>query len=299
MDINIIGVPLYFGCDRGGVELGPNELRKAGLKSFLENGKNKVYDMGNIYVNDDIEKDPFKSGINAKYINEIVEVTENLANNVYSSLLTGAFPFIVGGDHALATGSLAGISRYFKDDLAVIWIDAHGDINTVETSPSGNVHGMPLAASMGIGHSLLVDLYQNKTKVKKENVFIIGARDLDKGELKLIDDLDLNVWTMERVKEIGIDAVCRELKDKLKAIGVSNVHISFDVDSIDPEHIKGTGTPVEDGMSLEDGKQLLGEIFNTRLVKSMDFVEFNPKLDDTEETLNSCVELLKEVGTLI
>lgn len=299
MDINLIGVPLYYGCDRAGVENGPDELRENGIKKLLENHKNKVYDLGNIYVNNTKDKQPFAAGVNAKYINEIIEVTENLANSVYSSLCGGGFPITLGGDHALAMGSVAGSSKYFQGDLAVIWIDAHGDINTFETSPTGNVHGMPLAASMGFGDESLTNLYFNGIKVKKENVFIIGARDLDEGELQLIKDKNLTVWTMDKVREIGVDKVCKELLEGLKARGINNIHISFDIDSVDPELIKGTGTPVPNGFNINDAEKLLTSIFNTRLVKSMDFVEFNPCLDDTDTTLKSCMSLIKKIGELI
>lgn len=299
MDINLIGVPLYYGCDRVGVENGPNVLRQQGIKGLLQNEKNKVYDLGNIYIDNTLEKQPFEAGVNAKYINEIVEVTENLAHKVYTSLCSESFPFILGGDHALAAGSVAGVSKYFKDDLAVIWIDAHGDINTFETSPSGNVHGMPLAASMGIGDDSLTDLYFKGVKVKKENVFIVGARDLDKGEIKLIEDLNLNVWTMDKIKEIGIDNLCKELSEALKAAGINNIHISFDIDSVDPEHIIGTGTPVPGGFELEEAEKLLASIFDTKKVKSMDFVEFNPSLDNTDITSENCIRILKKIGQLI
>lgn len=298
MNINLIGVPLYFGCDKQGVQKGPEVLRKAGIKQLLEQ-KHKVYDMGDVFVTDKCDKDPFKAGVNAKYINEIIEVNEGLAHNVYASLCSGSFPFVVGGDHSLAAGSLAGVSKYFKEDLAVIWIDAHGDINTFKSSPTGNVHGMPLAASMGVGEKPLTDIYFDGIKVKSNHVFIIGARDLDEGELDLIDELNLNVWTMDKIKSIGVEVMCKELKDRLNKINVNNVHLSFDIDSLDPEHIIGTGTPVEDGLSMEEGKVILEEIFNMGLVKSMDFVEFNPDLDDSNLTLDNCMKVIEEVGKLI
>lgn len=299
MDINLIGVPLYYGCDKVGVDDGPNTLRKAGVKQALESKNNKVYDLGNIYVEKNIDKNPFNAGVNAKYIDEILEVNESLAQQVYASLCAKGFPVIVGGDHSLAAGSLAGISKFYEDDLAVVWIDAHGDINTFETSPSGNVHGMPLAASMGVGDKSLTNLFFDGVKVNSKNVFIIGARDLDKGELELIKELKLNVWTMDDIKTIGMDKLCEQVKEKLLSLGVNNVHISFDVDSIDPVHIKGTGTPVPNGFTVDEGKEILKTLFDTKLVKSMDFVEFNPKLDDTDVTLNNCMDILKEVGTLI
>ena len=299
MDINLIGVPLYYGCDKVGVDDGPNTLRKAGIKQALESKNNKVYDLGNIYVEKNIDKNPFNAGVNAKYIDEILEVNESLAQQVYASLCAKGFPVILGGDHSLAAGSLAGISKFYEDDLAVVWIDAHGDINTFETSPSGNVHGMPLAASMGVGDKSLTNLFFDGVKVNSKNVFIIGARDLDKGELELIKELKLNVWTMDDIKSIGMDKLCEQVKEKLLSLGVNNVHISFDVDSIDPVHIKGTGTPVPNGFTVDEGKEILKTLFDTKLVKSMDFVEFNPKLDDTDVTLNNCMDILKEVGTLI
>ena len=299
MDINLIGVPLYYGCDKVGVDDGPNTLRKAGVKQALESKNNKVYDLGNIYVEKNIDKNPFNAGVNAKYIDEILEVNESLAQQVYASLCAKGFPVILGGDHSLAAGSLAGISKFYEDDLAVVWIDAHGDINTFETSPSGNVHGMPLAASMGVGDKSLTNLFFDGVKVNSKNVFIIGARDLDKGELELIKELKLNVWTMDDIKSIGMDKLCEQVKEKLLSLGVNNVHISFDVDSIDPVHIKGTGNPVQNVCTVDEGKEILKTLFDTKLVKSMDFVEFNPKLDDTDVTLNNCMDILKEVGTLI
>lgn len=299
MDINLIGVPLYYGCDRAGVENGPDALRENGIKELLKNHNNKVYDLGNIYVDSTKDKQPFAAGVNAKYINEILEVTENLAHTVYGALCSGGFPITLGGDHALATGSVAGVSKYFNGDIAVIWIDAHGDINTFETSPSGNVHGMPLAASMGFGDKSLTDLYFNGIKVKKENVFIIGARDLDEGELQLIKDKELTVWTMDKVREIGVEQVCEELLEALKVRGIKNIHLSFDIDSVDPEIMKGTGTPVPGGFNIKDAEKLLTTIFNTRLVKAMDFVEFNPLLDESDMTAKNCLTLIKKIGKLI
>ncbi|MEG2018085.1 MAG: arginase family protein, partial [Clostridium sp.] len=174
-----------------------------------------------------------------------------------------------------------------------------GDINTFETSPSGNVQGMPLAASMGVGDESLTEIYFNGIKVKKENVFIIGARDLDEGELKLIDDLNIKVWTMDKVNEIGVKQLCKELGEAIEATGVKNIHISFDVDSVDPKHIIGTGTPVPGGFELEGAESLLASIFETRKVKSMDFVEFNPSLDNSDVTWENCIRLLNKIGQLI
>lgn len=299
MDINLIGVPLYYGCDKPGVQDGPRALRESGITEVLQSKSNKVYDLGDIYIDNSIKKEAFNVGVNAKYINEIVEINNNLAHKVYSVLCTGGFPLVLGGDHALAAGSIAGTSKYFNGDIAVIWIDAHGDMNTFETSPSGNVHGMPLAASFGVGDACLTDIYFKGIKVKKENVFVIGARDLDIGEVDLINKFDLKVWTMDKIKEMGIGEVCIELYKCLEDRGIKNIHLSFDIDSIDPLLMKGTGTPVPNGITMDEAKVLLNRIFETRLVKTMDFVELNPKLDKSGLTTKRCMELMETLRVLI
>lgn len=299
MEINLIGVPIYYGCDKKGVEDGPKVLRENKIVSILESDKNEIYDLGDIYIDNSIEREAFKNGVNAKYIDEIVSINTNLAHKVYSALCSGGFPLVIGGDHALAAGSISGVAKYFREDLAVIWVDAHGDMNTFETSPSGNVHGMPLAALFGVGDKCLTDIYFKGVKVKKENVFVIGARDLDMGELDLINEFGLNVWTMDRIKEIGVGGVCIELYKCLEKNGIKNIHLSFDIDSIDPSIMKGTGTPVEDGLNMDEAKVILNRIFETRLVKSMDFVEFNPQLDKSGETTKRCIEIMETLKTLI
>lgn len=298
MKINIIGVPLFYGCDKKGVQNSPDELRNNGLIDILKKHNHEVYDLGNLHVPNLDENKKFSNHSNMKYINEITDVNTNLAHLVYGSLLSGSFPLVIGGDHALATGSASGSSKY-HDDMAIIWIDAHGDINTHVTSPSGNVHGMPLAALMGIGHDCLTDLYFSGVKVKKENVFIIGARDLDEGELKLIDDLDLNVYTTEEVNLRGVDSIITEVKDILYKNKINAVHLSFDIDSIDPTFAPGTGTPVPEGLSLIQCKNILKLLFNTRLIKSMDFVELNSCLDDSDTTLNLSLDLLNHISKYI
>ena len=226
-------------------------------------------------------------------------MNKNLAHLVYSSLKSDSFPFIIGGDHSLGLGSLTGVSKFFGKDLAVIWVDAHGDINTPETSPTGNIHGMPLAAAMGLGHERLINLYFNGVKVKPENVYIVGARDLDEGEVKLIEEHKLNLWTSDDIKSKGMEVVVEELKSALKASGINNVHLSFDIDSLDSSLVPGTGTPVAQGPSLEEIKLLLSGIFSTQLIKSMDFVEFNPSIDKNDVTLNNCLDILKFIAKQI
>ncbi len=295
MNISIIDMPLFYGCDNPGVEQGPKILRENNLLDIF-NKSHKVCDMGEVHVKNVSSNDKYAANAKMKYLDEVVRSNIGLADKVYNSLKNSYLPITIGGDHALAIGSVAGSSKFFKEDLAVIWVDAHGDINTPETSPSGNIHGMPLASSMGIGYEALTDLYFPAQKVKPENVFLLGCRDLDLGELELIKEYNLNVWTMKDIKTKGIKTVLTELLETLAKNNVKNIHFSFDIDSLDPAYVPGTGTPVEDGLSFSEGKEIIETIINTSLVKAMDFVEFNPVLDDNQRTLETCLELLKVIS---
>lgn len=294
MEINLIGVPMFYGCDNPGVEKGPDVLRNNGLAQLFSNN-HKLNDLGNVKVSD-MPSNKYTSNNKMKYLTEVLDINKELAERVYESLDDLKFPLIVGGDHALAIGSLAGSSKYYGQDLGVIWVDAHGDINTESTSPSGNIHGMPLAASMGIGNDFLINFHYNGIKIKPENVFILGARDLDEGEELLIKERNLNVWRMNDIKEKGLEKCLDEVLEKLSSSNIKNIHLSFDIDSLDPYFVPGTGTPVVDGLTLEGGKLVLKTLLDTKLIRSMDFVEFNPELDKDNTTLNNCIELLKEIS---
>ncbi len=292
MNISIIDMPLFYGCDNPGVEKGPKILRENNLLDIF-NKSHEVCDMGEVHVKNVSSNDKYAANAKMKYLDEVVRSNIGLADKVYDSLKNSYLPLTIGGDHALAIGSIAGSSKFFGEDLAVVWVDAHGDINTPETSPSGNIHGMPLASSMGIGYESLTDIYFPKQKVKPKNVFLLGCRDLDLGELELINNFDLNVWTMKDIKTKGLKTVLKELLQKIEENKIENIHFSFDIDSLDPLYVPGTGTPVEDGLSFTEGKEIIETIINTSLVRSMDFVEFNPTLDDNKKTLETCIELLK------
>lgn len=290
MDINLIGVPLFYGCDRKGVEFGPKKLREKNISSVL-NKYHNIYDLGDLYVPQVTETAKFENHPKMKYLKPIIEVNTNLAHQVYASLSSGSFPLIIGGDHSLGLGSISGVSKYYKN-FGVIWVDAHGDINSYLTSPTGNIHGMPLASAMGIGFEELTNLYFHGTKVKPENVFIIGARDLDKGEYDLIEKLNLNVYSTSRIHEEGISSIIKDILVKLKAQKIENIHLSFDIDCIDSSFVPGTGTPVKDGMTIGEAKTVLKSLGESKLIKSMDFVELNPKLDKDDFTANLSVDLL-------
>ncbi|WP_300382909.1 arginase [Clostridium sp.] len=295
MNISIIDMPIFYGCDNPGVENGPKVLRENKLLDIF-NKSHQVCDMGEVHLKNVSSKDKYAANAKMKYLDEVIRSNVELGDKVYESLSNSYLPLVIGGDHSLALGSLAGSSKFFKDDLAVIWVDAHGDINTPETSPSGNIHGMPLASSIGVGPDVLTNLYFDGTKVKPENVFLIGCRDLDIGETKLAKEKKLNLWTMEYIKNQGIQVVLKELIEALKRTKVNNIHLSFDIDVLDPSYVPGTGTPVEDGISFLEGKTIIETIINTSLVKAIDFVEFNPSLDVNNRTLETCLEMLKVIS---
>lgn len=291
MKINVIGVPLNLGCDRAGVERAPNHLRERGLMQMVRKNGHRAFDLGNLYVPPVSEADKFSRGNSLKYLDTIVEVNTNLAELVYDTLSGGAFPLVIGGDHSLGLGSASGVGKCFED-FGIIWLDAHGDINTSETSPSGNIHGMPLSALMGMGSEELVNIYAPGNKVNPQNVFLVGTRSLDEGERMLIRRERLSVYPMETIRLKGIRFVAEDIKRKLKERKIRNVHFSMDVDSIDPRFAPGTGTRVSEGLLPDECRDFIDSILATNLIKSMDLVELNPELDVNELTTRLSLEII-------
>jgi arginase len=291
MNVNLIGVPLFLGSDIRGVNFGPEKLREKDIINVIKKNGHNIYDLGNLYVKEIDEEEKYSSHEKMKYINPIVEVNTNLAHQVYSSMSLGNFPFVVGGDHSLGLGSISGSSKVYSN-LAVVWIDAHGDINTHETTPSGNVHGMPLAAAMGIGHPSLVNLYYDGIKLQPQNAYIIGARDLDEGEIELIEKLKLNLWTTTYIKEKGLPQVLDEVHLRLKENNVKDIHVSFDIDCLDKALVPGTGTPVTEGLYVKEAKEIIKFLMESDMVRSMDFVELNTLLDVDDVTADIAVDLI-------
>ncbi len=292
LNINLVGVPIKYGCDKDGVQFGPDKLRELGIINIIKRNGFNVYDMGNIYVPDIADECKYDWHETAKYFDPINEVTRNLAHSVYASLSSQSFPFVIGGDHSIGAGSISGASKHFEE-MAVVWVDAHGDINDIETSPSGNVHGMPLASTMNVGHPDMTNLYYEGIKVKPENVYIIGARDLDPGEIKLAEEININLYTMEDINKMGLEKVLDHAFTKIKSSDVDGLHLSFDIDVLDCRIAPGTGTPVVDGINVAESKIILDKILSSKLVTSMDFVEFNPLLDIEDKTAKICIELLE------
>jgi arginase len=286
-NISILGVPMDLGQSRRGVDMGPSAIRYAGVVERLENIGHTVTDLGNI----DIE--PAGRGTvkhsNLKNLEAVVNASLDLAEKVDKIIGRNEFPLIFGGDHSIAIGTLAGVSRHYSN-LGVIWYDAHGDLNTEETSPSGNIHGMPLAASLGFGHPLLTNIGGYAPKIKPENVVIIGARDLDDGEKDLIKELGIKVYTMHEIDRLGMTKVMEESIEYLK--GTDGVHLSLDLDGLDPKECPGVGTPVLGGISYRESHLAMEMLADAEIITSAEFVEVNPILDERNRTALVAVALM-------
>lgn len=286
--LSIIGMPMDLGQMRRGVDMGPSAIRYAGINERLKPLFDKIHDMGDLPIGRPevaIDKES-----NLRNLDLVAEKSTKLAEKVDEIIKSGSFPLVLGGDHSIAIGTLAGVSRHYKN-LGVIWYDAHGDLNTAETSPSGNIHGMPLAASLGLGHSLLTEIGGYSPKVKPENVVIIGARALDPGEKKLIREKNIKVFTMHEVDRLGMARVVEEtiayLKDK-----TDGVHLSLDLDSLDPNDAPGVGTPVMGGISYRESILAMELLAESQIITSAEFVEVNPILDEKNKTAAMAVELM-------
>ena len=277
--ISIIGFPMDLGSGRRGVDMGPSALRIAGLETKLEQLGYKVEDTGDIDI--EIMERQKLNNPKLRYLNEILKTSKVLAARVERVLEQNKFPLCIGGDHSMAIGTIAGISSYCKKNkltLGVIWIDAHTDMNTDETTPSGNIHGMPLAASMGLGNTELVNFYGFAPKVKPENCAIIAARSIDVEERKIIKKLNPAVYTMSDVDKLGIHRIISRVLKQFKE-KVDHIHVSFDVDSVDPNFAPGVGTPVPGGINYREAHLLMEAIAECGCMSSLEIAEVNPILD--------------------
>lgn len=286
-NVTIIGVPLDLGADRRGVDMGPSAIRYAGVVSRLEKMGFHIKDNGDIPVN---RPHTYTETENHKYLDQVVEANSLLAEAVSSVLEEGRFPLVLGGDHSIAIGTIAGVVKQVKN-LGVIWFDAHGDLNTGETSPSGNIHGMPLAASLGYGHERLVQIGGFAPKIKPENIVIIGARDLDSGERTLIKSRGIKVFTMHEIDKLGMARVMEEAIQHVSR-GTHGVHLSLDLDGLDPHDAPGVGTPVIGGISYREGHLAMEILADADILTSAEFVEVNPILDRENMTARVAVALM-------
>ncbi|MFC7070235.1 arginase [Halobaculum lipolyticum] len=291
MTVRIIGVPTDYGQDRRGVDMGPSAIRYGGLADALADAGVDVVDDGDLAVPRAEERDPDShppSEGNAKFLRETEEVTTALADHVADAVAADETPLVLGGDHSVAIGSLAGSAR--DAEIGAVWFDAHGDYNTPTTSPSGNVHGMPLAAALGYGAWEGVE-WANAPGLSEENVAYVGLRALDDTERAAIRDSEMTAYTMSDIDERGITDVV-EAALSVAGAGVDGVHVSLDMDWLDPTIAPGVGTPVRGGVTYREAHHAMELVAGTDAVRSMEVVEVNPVLDDSNETASLATELV-------
>ena len=290
--VNLIGFPMDLGADRRGVDMGPSALRIANLKQKLEKLGYKVIDSGDIFIQN-MERQKITNP-KLKYLNEILRTSKILAGRIEKVLEKDQFPLCLGGDHSMAIGTIAGISSYCKKNklnLGVIWIDAHTDMNTDETSPSGNIHGMPMAVAVGLGNKKLVDFYGFSPKVKADNCALIGVRSIDHLERLNIKKMGLPVYTMSDVDKIGIHRIISRVLKQFKE-KVDHIHVSFDLDSVEPDIAPGVGTPVPGGLSYREAHLLMESIAECGCMSSLEISEVNPILDRKNRSAEFAVDLV-------
>jgi arginase len=290
--IRVIGVPLDMGASRRGVDMGPSAMRVAGLEARLEGLGHFVVDGGNILV--EVAETQSLGSESARYLKQIAETCTRTAHAVVKTLEEGMTPMVLGGDHSLAVGSVSGVAEFYRHQnqkIGVLWIDAHSDINTPETSPSGNVHGMPLAALLGMGPDSLTHIYGYAPKIAAENTVLIGVRDIDAAERANIRLAGVGeVYTMRDIDERGMRVV---MEEALRAAcrGTVGYHVSLDMDWIDPEDAPGVGTPVRGGATYREAHLAMEIIADHGGLLSFEIVEVNPVIDEHNRTADLAVEL--------
>ena len=275
MAIEIIGVPMDLGASRRGTDMGPSAIRYASLSEVLRKMELEVIDRGNIDI--PVQESLKVDNPSLRFINEIIEGCLKLGEFVSAALDRGNFPLVLGGDHSIALGSLLGASRKIPD-IGLIWMDAHGDFNSLETSETGNIHGMSLASSCGRGDAKLVTIGGFSPKVKEEKTVIIGVRDLDPEEKIQLKQSKVTVFSMKDIDERGIAQITREAI-AIAGSGGNGIHLSFDMDVVDPSIASGVGTPVTGGLNYREAHLALELIAEAKILKSMEVVEVNPILD--------------------
>jgi arginase len=275
--IDVVGVPMDLGSDRRGVDMGPSAVRNAGLHEALAALGVAVHDHGDLHV--PVRESVAQTDAHSKYLPVIRAVCSDLAAKVEGILRAGGFPLVIGGDHSIAMGTLAGVRRARSAAPGLIWIDAHGDINTPLTSPSGNVHGMPLSFAL------------EDRSIEPECVALLGLRDVDPGERRTIRKLGVRAFTMSEIDRIGIDRVMEEAI-AIASSGGRSVHVSFDLDGIDPSAAPGVGTPVRGGMTYREAHLAMEMAASSGTLGSLEFTEINPILDIQNATAILAVELI-------
>jgi arginase len=282
-----------LGSGRRGVDMGPSAIRIAGLAEKLRELGNKVIDDGDIDIKN---MEELRVGdMKARYLHEISRASKILCEKVGRIMRKNNFPLILGGDHSIAIGTISGIASYCRSKrkkLGVLWVDAHGDMNTPSTSPSGNIHGMPLAAVMGMGPKELTAICGPTTKVDPRNVALVGIRSLDEGEKKHLKQTGAHVFTMADIDRQGIHRVMKKALSRVTD-GTDFVHVSVDLDAVDPTVAPGVGTPVKGGLDYREAHLIMEIICDARVMTSMELVEVNPILDEHNISAEFAVELVQ------
>ncbi|HVE38903.1 MAG TPA: arginase [Planctomycetota bacterium] len=290
--VAIIGVPLDLGGNRRGVDMGPSALRLTSLASRLKMLGYDVLDTGDVDV--PLPEECHLGDPKKKYAKEIGEVCQTLCDRVVKVMGDGRIPVTLGGDHSLAMGSIAGVAKHHRtkgEKVGLLWFDAHGDMNTPESTNSGNVHGMPLSHVIGVGDESLAMIGGFKPKVQASSTCLIGIRDLDEREKKLIADSGVTVFTMKDIDRHGVSHVIDEAIERASR-GTAGIHVSFDVDAIDPSEAQGVGTPKKGGLTYREAHLCLEIIADTQRLTSIDVVEINPILDTRNTTGELGAELI-------
>jgi arginase len=291
--VDVIGVPIDLGASRRGVDMGPSAIRYAGLKKAIENMGITYFDKGNITVPVP-EYIDMQSNKNLRHIKEITLVNEKLFKKTKESLLEGHFPLVLGGDHSIALGTILGVQSVFEN-IGVIWLDAHGDFNNDTTSPSGNLHGMSLAACTGYGAPRMTNFKPDNVKfVDPRKVVLIGVRSLDKSEIILLKESGVNVFTIADIDKYGIKKVMKKALE-IVTCDTNGFHVSFDLDVINPNEAPGVGTPVSGGLTYREAHFIVETIADNENVLSADFVELNPILDKSNITGELAVTLIESL----
>ncbi len=291
--IHVIGVPMDLGAGRRGVDMGPSALRIANLHQRLEELGHEVIDEGDLDIRN-VEQlrigDP-----HARYLAEIVHANQLLAEKVHRVLKRGHFPLVLGGDHSIAAGTISGLAAFARERrrrVGVVWVDAHSDINTPRTSPSGNVHGMPLAAMLGLGPAALGRIAGGGRKLDAANVALVGIRSVDEGERDHLRRMGVHVYTMADIDRHGIHIVMEKAVANVTR-DADLVHVSFDLDSVDPSLAPGVGTPVKGGLDYREAHLVMESLAAAGVMASLEMVEINPILDDRNRSAEFAVELIQ------
>ncbi len=290
--IAIIGAPLDLGQGRRGVDMGPSALRVANLNARVAALGYEVEDLGNIHA-EQAEALP-EGDSRAKYLPQIAAACGRLAGLVGEALARGVVPLVLGGDHSVAAGTVGGVSRFFRqrdESIGLIWLDAHADMNTPDSSPSGNVHGMPLACIVGLGPRELSELVGYKPMVAPRNVAIVGLRDVDQTEKPNVRDSGVHAFTMRDIDERGLRSVMEEAV-RVACQGTAGFHLSLDMDFVDPQDAPGVGTPVRGGVTYREAHLAMEMICDSGKMLSLEVVEVNPVIDEVNRTADLAVELV-------